>query len=1534
MRVSGDRVCVWEEEVMESAAASASCSPAGVPLSCRYVDAGGVSRFGSLRYGCPSGWVLSGSSCSRSASVERTAPPAVAYSCGQGVLVGSSCVEYAEAVRSCLPGWVLRASGSCERVLREPARSESVSPTPTSTSTSTTTTSTTVVSTTSTTVAAVGPPGAPQNVRVSLGVGSASLRWEPPVSDGGSPIAGYRLEFREGISGARSVEELPASARRRAFSNLKGGVSYYVRLWAVNEAEKKSAKVLKGMSPCSAGEEVVVLARYDLCKPIPSAAPPSPGELVLTPGVGSLTASWGAPASSAGGAAVAGFSVEWRRERGVLVVGDGWSSPVKLEGADKFSHVIKDLTGGVTYQVRVKSFSAKGVNSPPVMEDGAPLVDHSCSTGSEPGFWRQVFDPALGVCVGPPGGFTVVIDKGVGELRVSARRDAVPFFGTVPQSFVLDSDPVGEYVVRWRRSGSSGEWSSVVVDPGPVRAKRYVSRPYHGRGSYLEYSFETRYRYGAFVDDLHVIRGLVNRVLYEVEVEARNAAGSSTDSVVVSTCPPESFDSRDGMCLAPGVISPIPVMRAPCPAGQVRPFDPANSRCAAPCPAGRVHRTPGDSTCINPSVPAAPVGVSVDPAPMAGTLDVYWKQSLFDVGGLALTGYVVRWRRVGGGGDWSSADAPAFPVPPAVARSTFDRQFRITGLTVGARYEVAVAARNSLGLGSYTSPRYTVRVNCGRTNYMNSGLTHIEGKGLCIFPPKQPAGLTVLAGATALRVFWWQEAWDNDYPVTGYKLRWRPLGTGAWTEIDVPWTSGVISAMQGPPRKDFTHTISNLPAGTFYEVQVAADNTIPGALSPWVTAEASNCPTGRVRFTASSGCEDIPRLPFDVNSPLPAASIHARTGSLRVNWWQNINLFTPDTYKVEWKKRGSVHWLSVEDPASRTEILLPSSHAGRSYVNWRLHSRELTLLDVCSYDVRVTAIKGTQELSWPVLKGIPLGTATTPTALQKLTLAEHSTGGDELYAYWMRPFCDGGNLTGYTVSYRAQIPTAGGGGGLLWGAWTDAVTVTDAAKLGRLHNGEAVGGLTAGTLHEVKVTVRNSGGLSVSRTREGTPEAVVYPVPGGSGVWRPYRMRPDKFASVSERIQMGLAIRVCTSAPDFLGALRRAIYDLNGGWNDALDGALPRSETAPAGAFVFGGVVSDPDDCGEEGNSDEQVKDNPDVDAVFMDYRTDCTASGATADVPVTNCRNTSCVFAASTSEAGRNCAARTTQCSSRAAACVKTFFAGDFRPRQTPGASVQMVSGLDDRVFLHELGHFVRFPDYGNGCHWISDNIGDKSLMSYGSDPDDRRDWERLVNTQNDEADDCRSDTITEIDKRNLHTLYHPAAFQSLDIVADPRNAARMYLRVGAPPRDLNGNSYYNAYRYVVLHRAPQGTRSTPNVFTQLMNGGEPVVFTPEQLIDSVNQDTADDVGYLDANGRFVVETIDLNDPVFSALRVAGYEFVFVGVTRGDPLRDPSKPLNPVRASGLEHAVMGLNLDLNASTGLNGVRNWTLGTPVSFTNP
>ncbi len=1670
MRVSGDRVCVWEEEVVESAAASASCSPAGVPLSCRYVDAGGVSRFGSLRYGCPPDWALSGSSCSRSESVERSAPPAVAYSCGRGVLVGSSCVEYAEAVRSCLPGWVLRASGSCERVVREAARSGSVSPTLTSTSTSTTTTttSTTVVSSASRPVSAssspvvvVGPPGFPRGVRVSLGVGSASLRWEPPVSDGGSPISGYKLEFREGINGAKSVEKLPASARGRAFSGLKGGVSYYVKLWAVNKAGKKSAKVLRGVRPCSAGEKVVVLARYDRCEPVDPPRPPAPGGLVLTPGVGSLRVRWGAPASSTGDAAVAGFSVGWRRERG----GEwSWAAPVlgvvafPVLGVGSSSYVISGLTGGVSYQVKVVSYSVRGVNSFPVFGDGVPLVDHSCPSGSEPGFWRQVFDPAVGVCVGAPGGFTMEVDEGGagGELAVSAKWSGSDSSLRGGRGFSV-LNPVSEYVVRWRRSGSSGDWVSVT--------RRWDATRFH-RGSVYSSSFW---------EDVYVIGGLTNGVSYEVEVEARNVAGSSSAAASGVPCPAGmKYDTGRSRCVGrppeplrvevtPGdqslsvewwqqdplpdttpvdsyrvvlhslsrfsvneilngryayglartrrswgggfpTPSPLPpnlppflegvgsfrefivplryhyssfaprkgrlrnghhyvvVVYSENAAGESRKFAASgvpcgddDEDCAAWPPRGRrpeplvcaegtlvvrgmercvvapacaqgLVRPPGGGDCVTPGAPSvvsseftSPV-LDVSAGPRAGTIDVKWEDGDFNNGGLELARFLLRWRRLGGPiTAWNFASvAPTLP-------SEGGRTFRISGLAVGSRYLVELAAWNAEGVSGYI--RGTAEPGCGvayiftlQRTYVPRRLTHIEGKGLCIYPPKAPAGLTVLPSASALNVSWRQEAWDNHYPVTGYKLRWREGSTGAWTEATIPWTSGVVSAMPGPPRKDFTHTIGNLPpGGTFYEVQVAADNQIPGSQSPWVSADVTNCLRGRVRFTVSSGCSDFPALPSS-SSRVPVLFLYpgSRDGSLIAVWWQNVNDYTPSSYRVQWKPDGAAGWSSTDLLASATNVPLP---AVRSSAGWRLNSRELTGLDMCTHDVRIFALRGIVREGSAVSSAAPRGTVTDPGRLERSGV--YGTGGG-LSVFWQRPECDGGS----PLSYQLRWGTLSG---TTYTPISSATVIDDGNRFYR-HN---ITGLTDGQRYRVTVIPENTppgGGTNSGPPRvvEPVPDAVAAPQPMSCEArnldycWDPYALPPEKWAILNELVREGESLRVCTSSQDLVDEVDDAV--------DAWNNVFPN-------LFHFGGSVSTPAECGEAPNRvmDRPVINNPRAgaagfDIAVMDYR--CVES-STANSYGQYCSGpaSSCRAAASTTDVWQNCllgaASEHDFCELGAAAgCAylwehypRAVDATYFHPHLVRG-SVTRINTAETWVVAHEIGHFLSLADYGFECSRVPGLAS--SLYSYGVT---LRDWETAVADQPATPDvDCRSTTITPQDRENLHSIYHPQAFTNLELAADPNDSAMLRLRFGEPPEDLNGAEHHVAYRYVILHRPPKASSSAaPNRFIQLMNNGTPIVLTPEQTKGS---DV--DVGELD-RGRFLLTSVDLNDPAFAPLRVTGHEFVVVGVSKGDHKREPDrtvKPLNPVSAAGLEHAVMSLNL------GSVGVDDWTLGTPVSVVYP
>ncbi len=1661
LRVSGgSRVCVWVVEVVEVEAAVGSCSPGGVPPSCRYVGAGGVSQFGRLVFGCRSGWVLSEGSCSRVTGLERSAPPVVSYSCSSGVLVGSSCFEYAEPVRVCSPGWVLRSSGLCERAFR--AAQQSTSPAAAS-------------------VPVVwDPPGVPVRVSVSLGVRSGALSWGPPASDGGSPVVGYVLRWREGTSGEWTVVRLGASARRYEFTGLVGGGYYQIKLSARNRAPgggggfQEGRRVVRSLQPCSAGERVVASVSYVYCAPPPPPLPPAPGVLSLTPGKGSLTAVWGAPAPSAGDAAVAGFVVQWRRERGELDVGSGWNS-VELEGAGVSSHVISGLLGGVSYQVMVKSYSASGKRSPAVLRDGVPLLAEECRTEAEPGFWRQVLDPVTGVCVGAPERFELEVGDGEGELQLRGGW-----------SVGFSPEPVSDYVVRWRRSGSSDSWSETVADQGGGVLYKDSKIPY------LDYetigSYDPSYGLGSVsVEGVHTIGGLVDHVLYDVEVEARNEAGSSpvargsgspcpdpmsyvadvcaeapvpegvevvsgdrsltvswrqdasifrtdydvflystiftkryvlarellswrggavevvngkkfrtwsytfTHENVPSAVAPSAVRLTNGRAYQVGVlgsntwfngetvfvvarpcadcdeVSRPPVSASPlvCSEGGV----PVAGFCVSPCPQGRL-RLGNSLNCSTPAPPTPRIYMSsvlsfeTFPGTRHGTIDLSWGKGSFISRGLPITGYVVRWRRLGGAfAGWSSA--PSSTIHLQAERGGF----RIRRLAVGARYQVGVAAVNAAGTSRFAYE--TVKAACGR------GYTHVEGTGFCILPPHPPQALTASpSGAGAVKVAWEQADWDNYHPVTGYQLRWRPAGsTTPWKTEEIPWADGKPAATAaGDPRREFTHTITGLAgaaatAGARLEIQVAADNEIPDNQSAWVSTTAVTCPTGQARLSAAAGCTTIPALPTDATAEAPTLTLHPTTGGITAAWWQRTAAFNPDTYKLEWKKTGAAASTpSAELTSAAVNIPLPSSYTG-----WTLNARHIPNLDMCTHDVSVTAAKSAQERVSNTASDAPGGTVTAPGAPREGLILSRSAGGDQLYVYWKRPECDGGApLSEYKVTYKLDSDST----------WTDAATMTSAAELARTHNGYRIGGLTQGTEYDVRVTAKNNRNLTRVISGSGEPVRVDDPKVDQDfedDVWRPYRMPPDELAAMSERIQLGLTIRVCTSAADFVEPLNRVVA----AWNAALadnqlnnpgESPTPRSGDAPAGEFEFSGTASVPADCGEEGGSGEMLSDNQGFEAVFMDYRLVCpvsTASGTAccptaaagggcctldeivkdpgkkasccpitdeqgvACCPITNaspndCDDTSCASTrhsttdatARSIETAANCAANVSPCrgeSITAGGCVNNHFHGSLLPRKTGGVQVtaqvtHMIQRLTDRAFAHELGHYLRLADYGGGCHWISEDTTESSLMSYGSNQD-WRDYQRIVNTQDPEATNCRSDTITKRDKEDLHAIYHPPAFGRLSIGAGRRG--KEHFVVGSPPQDLDGNNYYNAYRYVILHRAPKGTNINPNAFTQLMNGTKPVVFTPEQVEDAVD------------NNNSMLTSIDLKASSIAALMKKGHEFVFVGVTRGDPQRDPGKSLNPVSAAGLAHAVMTLNLGPNS--GLVGDHKWTLGTPVTY---
>ncbi len=132
--------------------------------------------------------------------------------------------------------------------------------------------------------------------------------------------------------------------------------------------------------------------------------------------------------------------------------------------------------------------------------------------------------------------------------------------------------------------------------------------------------------------------------------------------------------------------------------------------------------------------------------------------------------------------------------------AALDRALDITGLTTGTEYEAQVRASNAHGDGGW-SPSAMARVGAP------SAVRY-----LCAHPKNG-----------ALLVDWWEPATTNG-AITDYDLRYREVGTTAWTE----WQPSVTSTTRSA-------TITGLTNGKDYEVQGRAENA--NGAGPWSASE-------------------------------------------------------------------------------------------------------------------------------------------------------------------------------------------------------------------------------------------------------------------------------------------------------------------------------------------------------------------------------------------------------------------------------------------------------------------------------------------------------------------------------------------------------------------------------------------------------------------------------------------------------------------------------------------------------------------------
>ena len=147
-----------------------------------------------------------------------------------------------------------------------------------------------------------------------------------------------------------------------------------------------------------------------------------------------------------------------------------------------------------------------------------------------------------------------------------------------------------------------------------------------------------------------------------------------------------------------------------------------------------------------------------------------------DTGGGTISSYSLRYRT--GGGAWTT-----IATINALTR-------RVTGLTVGASYEVQVAARNTGGLGDWSE----------------SGTVALHDVPAAPDPPSATSPQPAAGSLTRSLAITWT-APLSDRPITSYSLRYRTVG-GEWTTIDSITTR--------------SRTVSGLAVSTVYQMQVRA----------------------------------------------------------------------------------------------------------------------------------------------------------------------------------------------------------------------------------------------------------------------------------------------------------------------------------------------------------------------------------------------------------------------------------------------------------------------------------------------------------------------------------------------------------------------------------------------------------------------------------------------------------------------------------------------------------------------------------------
>jgi N,N-dimethylformamidase beta subunit-like protein/fibronectin type III domain protein len=191
---------------------------------------------------------------------------------------------------------------------------------------------------------AAPPPGPPTDVTGTAGNASVALRWSAPLSDGGSPIIGYRITpYISGV--AQTPINTGSTATTYTVTGLSNGTTYTFTVLAINGS---------GPGPESAESPPVT--------PMPPTVPGAPTGVTGAPRDSAVALTWTAPVSD-GGSAITSYRI-------TPYIGANAQTPVNT-GSAATGFTVSGLTNGTAYTFTVAATNAVGTGpasapSPPV----------------------------------------------------------------------------------------------------------------------------------------------------------------------------------------------------------------------------------------------------------------------------------------------------------------------------------------------------------------------------------------------------------------------------------------------------------------------------------------------------------------------------------------------------------------------------------------------------------------------------------------------------------------------------------------------------------------------------------------------------------------------------------------------------------------------------------------------------------------------------------------------------------------------------------------------------------------------------------------------------------------------------------------------------------------------------------------------------------------------------------------------------------------------------------------------------------------